>query len=169
MYNIRVKLYLGQNECCSLGDSTSESSGQLLQRDRGQSQYICDSGSEYGVHANIYLHKGFLLVPQGADVKIKGFRAFLDMSRYKDWVHKISYWKYLTLWRPVLPVFPEHRVPHPWSLPWSPFRRCWRSAVRAAHDLILKEVDGKGSQQVTIRSWQNLCSKVNVLCIYLFI
>ena len=28
------------------------------------------------------------------------------MRRYKNWAHKISSWKYLTIWRPVLPVFP---------------------------------------------------------------
>ena len=67
---------------------------------------------------------------------------FLDM-RCKNWAHEIFSWKYLTIWRPVLPVFPEHRVPHPWSTPWAPFRVCWGSAATAAHDSILGEADGK--------------------------
>ena len=29
------------------------------------------------------------------------------MKRYKIWAHKISSWKYLTIWRPILPVFPR--------------------------------------------------------------
>ena len=36
---------------------------------------------------------------------MKDFSAFLDMRRYRHWAHKISFWKYLTIWRPVLPVF----------------------------------------------------------------
>ena len=38
---------------------------------------------------------------------------------------------------------PEHRMPHSWSPPWTPFRGCWRSRVAVAHDLIFVEVDGK--------------------------
>ena len=30
--------------------------------------------------------------------------------------------KDLTIWRPVLPVFLKHRVPHFWFSPWTPFR-----------------------------------------------
>ena len=42
MHNVRggVKFHLGQNEDCSLGDSTSDSSERLLQRGRGEGQYI---------------------------------------------------------------------------------------------------------------------------------
>ena len=29
------------------------------------------------------------------------------MRRYKNWAHKIGSWKYLTIWRPVLPIFPR--------------------------------------------------------------
>ena len=39
--------------------------------------------------------------------------------------------------------FPEHRVPHFSSPPWTPLRGCWKSAAEAAHDLLLVEVDGK--------------------------
>ena len=48
---------------------------------------------------------------RGADVTMKEFSAFLDTRRCTNWAYKISSWKYLTIWRPVLPVFPEHRVP----------------------------------------------------------
>ena len=45
-----VSFYLGQNEDYSPGDSTSDSSEKLLQRGRGEGQYICDFG-EGGAHA----------------------------------------------------------------------------------------------------------------------
>ena len=47
---------------------------------------------------------------------MKNFSTFLDMRRYKNWAHKISSWVYLTIWRPVLAVFLEQRVPHFFSL-----------------------------------------------------
>ena len=50
MHNVRVKFYLGQKKDCSLGDSTSDGSEKLLQRGRGDGQYICDFG-EGGVQA----------------------------------------------------------------------------------------------------------------------
>ena len=74
---------------------------------------------------------------------MKEFSAFIDLRRCKNWAHKISSGKYLTLQRPVLLAFPKHRVPGSWSLPWTPFRGWWRSATAAAPDLILVEVDGK--------------------------
>ena len=49
-WELRVKFYLGQNEDWSPVDSTSDSSEKLLQRGRGEGQYICDFG-EGGVHA----------------------------------------------------------------------------------------------------------------------
>ena len=35
--------------------------------------------------------------------------AFLDMRRCKNWIHKIFSWKYINIWRPILPVLPEHQ------------------------------------------------------------
>ena len=67
----------------------------------------------------------------------------LDMRSYTNWSHKISSWKYLTIWRHVLPVFPEHRVPHVCSPPWAPSQGCCKSAPAAAQDLILVEAEGK--------------------------
>ena len=43
-WELRVKFYLDQYENCSLGDSTSNNSQRLFQRDRGEGQYICDFG-----------------------------------------------------------------------------------------------------------------------------
>ena len=87
---------------------------------------------------------------QGTVITMKNFSAFLDMGRYKNWAHKISSWKYLTAWRPVLPVFPlstEHLI----SIVDS-FQVYWRLAAAEAHDSILVEVDGKYSWQVPICS-----------------
>jgi len=39
-----VKLYLGQREGYSPGNSISDSSEELLQRGKGEGQYICDFG-----------------------------------------------------------------------------------------------------------------------------
>ena len=39
--------------------------------------------------------------------------------------------------------FPESRVPHFCSPPWTPFRGCWVSVAAAARDFILVDVDGK--------------------------
>ena len=52
-------------------------------------------------------------------VTMKDFSGFLDMRRCKNWAHKISSWEYLTIWRPVQPLFPEHRGPHVCSPPWT--------------------------------------------------
>ena len=61
------------------------------------------------------------------------------MRKYQNWAHKINSWKYLAIWRTVLLVFPDQKVPHFYSPPWIPFRRCWKSA--ATQDLILVVVD----------------------------
>ena len=39
----------------------------------------------------------FFCQSRGADVTRKGFSAFLDMRRHKDWDLEISFWKYLTI------------------------------------------------------------------------
>lgn len=67
---------------------------------------------------------------------MKDFSVLWDTKRYKNWTHKISSWEYLTVWRPVLPifsVFPLH-LELLQGLEVSSF---------AAHDLNLVEVDGK--------------------------
>ena len=50
MQESRVKFYLGQNEDCSLGDSTSDSSEALRQRGSGEGQETRDF-SDGGMHA----------------------------------------------------------------------------------------------------------------------
>ena len=54
MWDLCVKFYLGQNEDYSPEDSISDSSEKLLQRGKGEGQYICDF-SEEGMcgHAHI--------------------------------------------------------------------------------------------------------------------
>ena len=79
-----------QNEDYSPGDSISDSSEKLLQRGRGEDQYICDFG-EGGIHAVKHIY--FLKVSadlvkfcwsRGVVITMKDFRAFLDMRRYKN-------------------------------------------------------------------------------------
>ena len=80
---------------------------------------------------------------------MKDFSAFLDFRRYKYWAHKIASWKSLSEDQfcqssSPPPPCPEHRVP--------PFKRGWKSAPIAAHDLILVEADGKC--QFVAGKWQ---------------
>ena len=78
---------------------------------------------------------------------MKDLSVLLDMRRSKNWPHKISSWKYLTVWRRVLPVCPEHRVPR------VPSRGHCKSAAEAAQGLILVEAEGKCPWQVPVCSW----------------
>ena len=105
----------------------------------GDSRYTCGFG-EGEVHST---RQKFLTDLQKFSAShkqlmslMKGFSAFLETRRCKDWAQKISSRKYLTLWRPVLPVFPEHRVPHSWST----FRACGRSRVAAAQKSVPAEL-----------------------------
>ena len=118
MWKLKVKFYLGQNKDCSPGHSTLDSSENLLQSGRGK----------YGIYA-IWMKQGymqssayffcrkFLLVSWSfcwsweRVATIKDFSSFLDMRKYKDWAHKISFWEYLTIWRSVLPG----PTPPPWT------------------------------------------------------
>ena len=74
------------------------------------------------------------------------------MRTYKNWAHKISSWEYVTIWRPVLPVFLAQRCRtsalHPELLQW-----VLRSAATAARDLILAEVDGKQAPRTSGNLW----------------
>ena len=71
------------------------------------------------------------------------------MRRYKNWVPKIGSWKHLSK-DLFCQFFPEHRMPHFWSPPWTRFGECWKLEDAAAHDLILVEADGKRPWQVPI-------------------
>ena len=62
--NCELRFICGQNEDCSPGDSTSDSAEKLLQRDRGEGQYIDDFG-EGEIHAIMHIYffcRSFLLV-----------------------------------------------------------------------------------------------------------
>ena len=76
-------------------------------------------------------------------VFMKDFSVFLDMRRCKNWAHKIFSKKYLTIQRPILPIFQKHRVPHSWSPPWALLRSCCGSTAAVAHDFIHVEADAK--------------------------
>ena len=72
---------------------------------------------------------------------MKDSSTFLAMRRYKNWAHKILSWKHLTIWRPVLPVFPRAQSTSFLISTLNSFQGCWRPAAATAHDLILVEVD----------------------------
>ena len=56
------KIFLGQNEICSLEDSTSERSGRLLQRGRGRVRVYVILVEGKFMQPNDSFTKGFLLV-----------------------------------------------------------------------------------------------------------
>ena len=104
MWELWVKFYLGQNEDCSLGDSTSDSSEKLLQRGRGQGGHcICDFGKGAYIcnQAHIFFLESFCWSCETSSshkkqlLHMKDFSAFLDRRRYKNWAHKISSHEYL--------------------------------------------------------------------------
>ena len=141
-WKLQVKSYPGQNEDFSPGDSISDSSEKLLQRDSGEGQYVCDFG-EGGVHAlkNIFfLQKVFTVLKDHASpLKILvllytwgGIRIGLIKSAPENIYLEACSASLL-----------EYRVPHFCSLPWAPLRGYWRSATSIAHDLTPVEEDGK--------------------------
>ena len=133
-----INFYLGQVlfEDHSPGDNTSDSSEKLLKRDRGRrSIYMILEKGDF-MQSSTYLYKRFLLVMRSW-CQMKRFSAFLDMRRCKYWSHKINLRKCLTIWRPVLGVFPKHRGPPFWLPTWTYFRMCKRSTAAETHDLIL--------------------------------
>ena len=68
-------------------------------------------------------HEAFASHKERAVIAMEDFSAFLDMRRYKNWAHNIGSWKYLTIWRPVLPVFPWAQ--HVSFLLWTPELLSW--------------------------------------------
>ena len=116
-----------------------------------------------------YSSRRFLLVSWsccwswGTVISMKDFSNCRDMGRYKNWAHKISSWEYLTIWRPVLPVFPPAQGASLMLSTLNSFRGCWRSAAALAHDLILVEVDGEHPGQVPICTWHSLEKQLDSL------
>ena len=84
--------------------------------------YIYNFGEGGGTwnQAHILQNAAISLLKFGAaDISMNDFGVFLDMRRCKNWAYKIFSWKYLTIQIPILPISPEHRVPHFWSTPWA--------------------------------------------------
>ena len=73
-------------------ERASKIAGKLLQRGNGQGQYVRLWWRESSKPSSSHFTKGFLLA-RGADVTMKGFSAFLDKRRFKDWDQEISSWK----------------------------------------------------------------------------
>ena len=65
------------------------------------------------------------------------------MRRYKYWAHKINSWKYLTIWRPVLPVFLWAQNASSLFSTLNSFQGVLKIRSCSTHDLILVEGDGK--------------------------
>ena len=88
-----VRFYWGQNEDCSPGDSTSDSSERLLQGGSG-GRSVCTIlvKGEFSASQALTLQKVFCQ-SLGAGAPMKRFSALLDMKRCKDWDHEISFWK----------------------------------------------------------------------------
>ena len=100
----------GQNEDCGLGDSISENSEKLLQRGRGRWVYtwFWERGSTHN-QTHIFA-EGLLRVTISHKRQTPPWRNLVRRRRCKNWAPKISSWKYLTIWRPVLPVSLEHLI-----------------------------------------------------------
>lgn len=125
-----VQLHLGQKEDSSHGDHLSNSSEKLLHKSEGGLRYVCDFSERKYMQSSTHFDRRSLLVPGRlllTDVSFNDFNAFLERDDTRSCAHKIFYWKFLSIQRSVLLVFvlfcfPEHRLPHTWSLPWAPFR-----------------------------------------------
>ena len=97
---------------------------------RGGLRYVCDFSERKYMQSSTHFDRRSLLVPGRlllTDVSFNDFNAFLKGDDTRSCAHKIFYWKFLSSQRSVLLVFvlfcfPEHRLPHTWSLPWAPFR-----------------------------------------------
>ena len=95
-----MKFYLGQNEGCSLGASTSESSKGLLQRERGTVRIHVILVKGIHARAHVFSRKVStgLVKPcasRGTGLTMGDFSAFPDRGRYKNWARKIGSGKYL--------------------------------------------------------------------------
>ena len=82
-WELQVKFYWGQNEDYSLGDSTSDTTEKLLQRDRGKGQYIWDLG-EGKVHAVKHILHIFLQMAFASHEEQLSPWRILVVSRYGE-------------------------------------------------------------------------------------
>ena len=114
----------------SPGSNSSDSSEIPPQRGKGDYQGISDKGEGEDACSQAHISQkfaaGLMKFTSGhrPHSSLKDFSVSVDMRWCNNWAHKIFSWKYLTIWRPVLPVFPEHRVSLSWSPPWAPHRSC---------------------------------------------
>ena len=70
-----------------------------------------------------------------------------------NWAHKIGSWLYLTIWRPVLPVFTRAQSASFQLSILNSFQGVLKLVPAATYDLILVEADGKYQWQVPICGW----------------
>ena len=129
-------------------------------------QYTCDFG-ERTAHA--IKHTFSQKVTASHKEQMSPWR-ILNVRQYKNWAHEMLSWTHLSE-DLFCQSFPEHRVSHSWSPPWTLFRGCWQSAVIADWDLVLAEVDGqcqfvagpaehlKAEVHWEYGSWCSLCSQ----------
>ena len=118
-----VKFYWGQNEDYSPGDSISDSLEKLLWEKVNIYVILLTgtTGNQAHISCRRFLLVSWSLVSWETAVTMKDINAFLDMRRYKNWAQKICSWKCLSE-DLSCQVFPEHRMPHFCSPPWTPFR-----------------------------------------------
>ena len=90
--------------------------------------------------SSIFFCRKFLLFSRDSH-HYEEFYFFLRRRRCKKWAHKMGSWKFLTIWKPGLfNLFSWSRVLLFCSLPWTPFRGCWKSSAVAAHDQSLQRM-----------------------------
>ena len=93
---------------------------------------------------------------------MKDFGAFRDIRRIKNGAHKLSFWKYLTIYKTCPCQFPETQSASFLLSTLNSFRGCCRSATAVACDLILAEVDGKHPWQMPICGWPNVTNQLEI-------
>ena len=106
------------------------------------------------MQSNMFIFQKVLSVlvkSQETVITMKDFSAFLDMRRYKNWVHKKHSWEYLTIWRPVL------QFSGCTDSTLNTFREELEVSSCSTTQFNLVEVDGKHPWQVPICGWQYLC------------
>ena len=150
MQNVRAVSFSfiwGLIEDYSTGDSLSDSSEELLRRGGVGGQHICNSGE--GARAIKHTAQWKIAASHEEQIfQLMILVLFYEWEDARQWVLKIFSWEYLTIWRPVLTVFPQHRLPHSWSPSWTPFRMCWRPTTAVANDSVLVKLGGEGPSLV---------------------
>ena len=116
-----------------------------------------EGGSGWGIHVNPWLILVNLWQKLLQYCKVISLQLIKKIISKK--IKKSCSWKYITIWRPVLPPILAHPQVQSASfllLPCTSFREWWRSATAAAHNVILVEVDGKCPWEMPICNWHCL-------------